>query len=343
MHRVALIIFYTGPLPGYFQYFSDSLKRNTDSPVDVFLFNDHISSPIISGNLKMIPLTLEEFNKITSQKLDITVNADWGYKISEFRPAFGLIFEDYLKEYDFWGYCDLDIIFGKISYFITEEILSSYDVVTASEIQMVGHFSLFRNNELINNLFRKTEDYIKIFTDMSEYYNFDESCRRFYGRPLSFSELEESNQLASIYDIVMNFKDEFNLKVYMNPMVREEPPFKLTYQDGQFFDLNTQKEFLYFHFVKAKLFYLFHFYIPPMQHLPEEFSIVTGGIIPGSPGSKLSKLRWSFWRYLFISQYYLQKIWSKLSFKPKKTLSGWERKELNEKAISSSKPCASSD
>ncbi|WP_404790608.1 DUF6625 family protein [Altericista sp. CCNU0014] len=335
MSRIALVIVYVGPLPDYFRYFSESVARNRDIDLDVYLFTDRVSQPDLSGNLKQIPLTLEQFNKLASEKLEIPVSVNWGYKLSEFKPAFGVIFEEYLKDYDFWGYCDLDIIFGKISHFITEEILTNYDIINASEMQLVGHFILFRNNSTVTNLFRQTEDYIKIFTDNDRYYNFDESCMRFYRRPFSFEELQETSQLASLYDIVMNLKEKYDLKIYMNVMCREEPPFDIIYRDGTFFDSITQKEFLYFHFVKAKLFYLFYFYLPPMQNLPDEFSIVTGGIIPGSPDNYLNKLRWDIERSLFILKYFLKKIWSKLKFESQQTLPGWERRELNGDAKSS--------
>jgi hypothetical protein len=324
MSRIALMIFYAGSLPDYFRYFLESFARNQDANVDLFLFNDQFSEPETIGNLKKIPLTFEQFNQLASQKLQIPVNTDWGYKLCEFKPAFGVIFEDYLKDYDFWGYCDPDIILGKISSFITEETLEIYDVITASQVQLVGHFTIFRNCETVTNLFRETEDYIKIFTDNTHYYNFDESCRRFYGRPMSFEELKEMNQLASIYDLVMNFQEKYDLKIYMNPMCREEPPFQITYREGVLFDVNTQEEFLYFHLVKAKLFYLFRFYMPPMSQLPTEFSIITGGIIPGA----MNRLVWQIQRSHFIAQYYLKKLWSKLKFEPRQTLPGWERQSL---------------
>lgn len=328
MSRIAIVIFYAGRLPDYFRYFSDSLARNQDINLDVYLFNDQLTQADTSGHLKTIPLTLEQFNQLASEKLAIPIRVNWGYKLAEFRPAFGVIFEDYLQDYDFWGYCDLDIIFGKISNFITEELLATYDVITASEIQLVGHFVLFRNTAIVTNLFRQTEDYIKAFTDNEQYYNFDESCRRFYGRPLSFDELRETSQPASIYDLVMNFKEQHQLKVYMNPMCREEPPFNIVYRDGVFFDSVTQKEFLYFHLVKAKLFYLFHFYLPPMPHLPAEFSIVTGGLIPGDPQNLMNRFTWNVQRSWFILIYFAKKIWSKLKFEPRQTLPGWERREL---------------
>jgi hypothetical protein len=329
MSRIALVIFYAGPLPDYFRYFSESFARNQDIDIDIYLFNDKFLQPDLSGKLKTIPFTLEQFNQLASERLEIPINVNWGYKLSEYRPAFGVIFEDYLKGYDFWGYCDLDIILGRISHFLTKDVLKFYDVITASEIQLVGHFVLFRNNPTVNNLFRKTNDYIKMFIDNEKYYNFDESCRRFYGRPLSFEELETTSQLASIYDLVMNFKDDLNLKIYMNTMCREEPPFDITYKDGMLFDAITQKEFLYFHLVKAKLFYLFYFYLPPMSQLPVQFSILTEGLIPGDRGNVMGRLNWRIQRSQFILKYFLGKVWSKLKFEPRQTSPGWERKRLN--------------
>lgn len=343
MSRIALFIFYIGPLPDYFRYFSESFARNQDIDIDVYLFNDQLSKADTSGHLKMIPMTLTQFNELASQKLEMPINVSWGYKLAELRPAFGIIFDDYLKNYSFWGYCDLDIIFGKISNFITEDILLTYDVITASEIQLVGHFTLFRNNEIVNNLFRQTEDYIKVFTDNSNQYDFDESCHRFYGHPLSFDELKKTDQTASMYDIVMNLKEKYNLKIYMNSMCREEPPLDLVYKNGIFYDVITQKEFLYFHLVKVKLFYLFQFYLPPMKSLPNEFSIITKGIIPGSPESYLNKLNWNIQRSLFILQYFLKRAWSKLKFEPKQTLPGWERRELKRDSESSEEPSVSPD
>jgi hypothetical protein len=329
MSRIALVIFYAGQLPDYFRLFLDSFVRNQDSNTDLYLFNDRLTQPETIGSLKKIPFTFEQFNELASQKLEIPIRVNWGYKLCEFKPAFGLIFEDYLKEYDFWGFCDPDIILGKISHFITDDLLADYDVITSSEIQFVGHFALFRNNEETKNLFRQTDDHIKIFTDNNQYYNFDESCRRFYGYPLSFDELTSTNQPVSIYDIVMNLKEKHNLRIYMKAMCREQPPFNFIYKNGVFFDLSTQQEFLYFHLVKAKLFYLFHFYLPPIQRLPLEFSIVTEGLIPCASEDSWGKLNWKAQRSLFILHYFLAKICRKLMLKPRKTLPGWERQTLN--------------
>ena len=50
-------------------------------------------------------------------------------------------------EYDFWGYCDIDLIFGNIRKFITDDILDKYDKILSR-----GHFTLFRNKDSINTI-----------------------------------------------------------------------------------------------------------------------------------------------------------------------------------------------
>lgn len=72
------------------------------------------------------------------------------YKICDFRPAWGYVFHDLLEDYDFWGFCDNDLIFGDIRSIFTDMILQKYDV-----LGRLGHFQLFRNNCDINTLFMK--------------------------------------------------------------------------------------------------------------------------------------------------------------------------------------------
>lgn len=58
-----------------------------------------------------------------------------------------------LAGYEFWGHCDNDLIFGKISDFITPQLLSRYDKILAN-----GHFSLYRNADEANHFFQRSEE-----------------------------------------------------------------------------------------------------------------------------------------------------------------------------------------
>lgn len=92
------------------------------------------------------------------------------YKLCDFKPAYGEIFQQEIKEYDFWGHCDCDLVFGNIRKFITDDILDKYD-----RIGNCGHFILYRNNKKVNEYYRTQNhvDFKIIFSDPKSY-SFDE-------------------------------------------------------------------------------------------------------------------------------------------------------------------------
>lgn len=168
MNKKCLIVCWYGKLPEYFKFWELSCSYNQDYDFLVFTDQDYKSS---YRNVKIINKSMIEMKDLFANKLDLDIKIEKPYKFCDFRPAYGIIFDDYLKQYDFWGHCDIDQIFGNISTFITDDVLSKYD-----KINQNGHFSLYRNNEKINNLFKKDSakfSYKEVFSN-KEHYAFDE-------------------------------------------------------------------------------------------------------------------------------------------------------------------------
>jgi hypothetical protein len=105
-------------------------------------------------NIRFLKSSREEIGKLAEKSLDMKVSLSSNRKLCDLRPAYGVIFDDYIKSYDFWGYCDIDVIWGDIRSFYNENILKNYDVVSARKNRMAGHFSLLRNTPEINLAFR---------------------------------------------------------------------------------------------------------------------------------------------------------------------------------------------
>ena len=80
---------------------------------------------------------------------DFRIALDRPYKLCDFRPAYGEMFQEYLKDYDFWGHCDIDLMWGNLRKFFTDGILNSYD-----RIYSAGHCSLYRNTPDVNSWYR---------------------------------------------------------------------------------------------------------------------------------------------------------------------------------------------
>lgn len=83
------------------------------------------------------------------------------YTLCQFKPAYGHIFSSYIPNatYSHWAYSDLDIIFGDLPRHITNEELSDFDIVTYSYgdqniAYLRGQFTLHRNSDKVNNLWR---------------------------------------------------------------------------------------------------------------------------------------------------------------------------------------------
>jgi hypothetical protein len=93
--------------------------------------------------------------------LDVDIKLDT-CKISDFRPALGILYQDILKGYDFWGHTDLDCVYGNLKKFIP---LRELDIFSNDNNAMCGPFSIYRNTESINNLFREHPLWKEILTD----------------------------------------------------------------------------------------------------------------------------------------------------------------------------------
>lgn len=161
-HKILFINPYFGPLPVWFPAFLQSCKLNAS--IDWLFLTDGAPPNTLPPNVKFVPFTLDEFNALAARKLQFDVKVTQPHKLCDFKPAYGLVFEDYLAGYDVWGHCDVDTILGDIRQFITSELLASYDVVSAQKDRICGHFCLYKNSETIKRLFTKHPAYRLLLT-----------------------------------------------------------------------------------------------------------------------------------------------------------------------------------
>jgi len=175
MYVVTIIVPFFGKLPGYTEYFLKGCKYNPE--FQWIIFTDQDDVPGCPENVRFEKLTRSGFDEIASDRLGFRVSTGNPYKLCDFKPVFGFIFREFIGQASFWGYCDLDVIFGKLGHFITGEVLSKYDILSFYRGFLSGPFSLFRNKDHIINLFKSCKAYRKIFQDPG-YTGFDENIYR---------------------------------------------------------------------------------------------------------------------------------------------------------------------
>lgn len=168
MKSIIVIFPHFGKLPPQYKMWRASALYNTD--VDFLFFTDcNVES---AKNIMVHKMTFEDFRQIVQDKFDFPIVLNRPYKICDYRPAFAYILADYIKGYDFWGWGDLDVVYGDIRHFVSDEILSHYKMISG-----FGHFSLYKNDEYTNTFFMKDVDgyvsYKEAFTQQRSMY-FDE-------------------------------------------------------------------------------------------------------------------------------------------------------------------------
>ncbi len=118
-------------------------------------------------NLEFMPFTLPDFWAFLGRGIGTEIKPMRPYKLCDFKVTYGLAFQDKLKDFDFWGWCDLDMVWGHIRTFYTDDLLSQYDILTSSHYSINGQCTLFRNVAHVNNLFRKVPDVFDILKQES--------------------------------------------------------------------------------------------------------------------------------------------------------------------------------
>jgi hypothetical protein len=182
--KITIIILYGHSWPGWFNYFL--LSCETNKTINWLIFSENKGPAIIPENVRFIYISAEDLSLRIKEKLDINPVINHPFKFSDFKPAYGLIFEDYIKDSAVWGYCDLDLVFGNFSKFITTEIIKDYDIISPSIDFFPGHFLLLKNHDNLTQLFKLVPDWKEILSQPG-CFCFDEKISHPSIQPDSFS------------------------------------------------------------------------------------------------------------------------------------------------------------
>jgi len=279
--RVLIIIPYFGSCPEWIDYFLQSCRYN---PSVTWLIYSNIDKPDnCPSNVFFIKKTLSDFNELASKRLNLSIKIFNPYKICDLRPAFGVIFKEYINEFDFWGYSDIDLIYGDIRSFITDNMLNNYDLISVRKEYIAGHFTLYKNYDIINLLYKKCYHYSEIFEDNNHHFAFDERSNLVGRRLYRTKKTIFLKYLLSVIEKIINkIKIRLNkkalincsdinqianmlahkgeLKIYNKTMVYSDLRFsekgiknwQIIWNSGKLQIPNTNEEILHFHLYKMK-------------------------------------------------------------------------------------------
>lgn len=251
MKSIIMIVPYFGKMNNYFNLWLKSCEYN--SSIEWLIITDDQSDYNYPKNVNVVYMEFKDLiSKIKDKYKNIDVNLSEPYRLCDYRPAYGDIFNEYIREYDFWGHCDLDVIFGDIRYFITNDILEKHD-----KILKHGHFTLYKNTTEINLLYKNKFLNREIYKEVFET---DASC--FFDEILINKIFDNENK--SIYDKI-TFADlmvkryNFKLNHFGEDEVEKSKNNIFIWENGKIYrqyiknDKLKRKEYMYIHFLRRPM------------------------------------------------------------------------------------------
>lgn len=171
--KCVFILPYFGTFKNYFRLFLNSFSKNPD--YDLLIFTDNTEKYDYPENVRIIPYTLSDFKKNADDKFGFGVTLDTPYKLCDYKPTYGFLFEEYIADYPYWGYCDCDLIFGNLQKLLTPLLDEGYDKLFAA-----GHMTVFKNTFDNNRRFMKPfcgRELYKEALTTNNIFVFDEDCK----------------------------------------------------------------------------------------------------------------------------------------------------------------------
>lgn len=241
MKKIVMIICYFGEIPDYFPIWEYSALRN--NTIDFLIYTDQ-KSLHSKANIKVVYISFEELKNKIQNKFDFKISLATPYKLCDYKPAYGYLFDKEIEKYDFWGYCDIDLVFGNLRNFFTEEVLDNNNIILN-----LGHLTLYKNTEQNKKLFMQSGGiypYDVVYSSV-ENYAFDEMS--------GMHKIFRKNQIYPYMDIPVADIDKKYSRFKIDGM--ENYDMQYFYYDNGIFRKyflesvdERKEEFCYLHFQK---------------------------------------------------------------------------------------------
>ncbi len=251
---ILIIVPYFGQWPEWINLYMQSCQYNPD--INWLFFTDCGQPGIVPDNVKIINTSFDDYKRLISTKLNIDASKVTPYKLCDFRPAYGYIHSNHLSAYDFFGFGDIDVIYGNLRKFLSNEILNKYQLFSTHKTRISGHFSIFKNNETMRKAFLNIPSWKSLFEN-PEHLSLDESkftkvfmphrkhpdwLKTVYGW---FNPLWRNNYFHEQYSTILSPIPWFN--------GNREHPQNWKWKQGHLTNSDDgEKEFMYLHFMNWK-------------------------------------------------------------------------------------------
>lgn len=170
--KVAFLVPFFGKKPTYFDWWAKSCEHNSAN-FHWYVYNDHVDSKIFyNKSVTIIPLQFGEMIKSFKNILNLNI-VNNVRRVCDYRILFPVIRmkDDSLCGYDFYGYTDIDVIYGNFIKFIGDDFYK-YSIISGNYNRPCGPFTMINRmcfDKIINS------EVVRRNIESFDHHAFDES------------------------------------------------------------------------------------------------------------------------------------------------------------------------
>lgn len=254
--RVALFIPYFGKWPEYFEFYLYTCSKNP--VIDFYYFTDCPIPQKIYSNTIFQSISFSEYCQKVSDILGINFYPQNPFKLADLKPFYSIIHKDIASQYEFWGFGDIDLVYGDMTTILSEINLKQYDAFSTHIDKISGHFCTLRYSKYHNIAFQINE--WKDFLEDGKNHNLDENylarliypeqrVRRGLKRYVKFKFCRPLWEIP-IPTLIQRCLRKYEREWYTSPIPTQET--KYIYRDNKIYNNITNTELPYLHFIFFK-------------------------------------------------------------------------------------------
>lgn len=149
--RLLFLIPYFGRWPFWMPFFLKSCRFNPD--VQWLFFTDCGTPPDAPDNVRFRDISFVDYCAKVSARLGIHFSPQSPYKLCDLKPALGYVHADELEGLEFWGFSDIDLVYGDLRGYFSAPRLQQFDLLSTHDRRISGHLCLLRNDARMREAF----------------------------------------------------------------------------------------------------------------------------------------------------------------------------------------------
>jgi hypothetical protein len=150
---------YFGRWPEWINLFIESCKWNPD--VRWRFYTDCGEPENKADNVEYVHLGFADYKALVRDRLGVAFDPSDAYKLCDLKPAYGFVHERDIAGYRFFGWGDIDLIYGRIGNFYPPALRASVNAISIRQDMFAGHFAVVRNIGPLRRAFQRIPGYME--------------------------------------------------------------------------------------------------------------------------------------------------------------------------------------